>query len=311
MKVHKPEAIDSFQDLARVEPTIYDNSSIMSYKSCARHYKFRMVLGYTEKIEPLYFTWGTALHKFWETLEVETKKGMGAGPVFKRAILEASLSFDGRYTPPKDPKNKYAWMTKARMKVAAEALYKFWLKEKSLGRIEVIAVEQPFIVELFDNIFIGGRADQVLQIQGGDKYGRDLKNTSKSLKYFQRDLDPNHQFILYTYAESILTNSNVKGQLILAASTMKTQATEVEQYTVNYTKHQIEQWRKECGVWIRRIEESRATDIYPANENSCYRCPFHWVCKQKGELSQANTLKRSYKFEPWDHANPGKKVVIE
>ena len=304
MERFDPEVRDRFKDLKRVEPKIYDNSSIMEYKKCARGYSFRMVFGYQEKIMPLYFVWGTALHKFFEVLEVQTAKGIGPGPALLKAKMEAVIAWKKDYVIPKDPKNKYAWMTERRMELACDALYEWWLKEKHVGRITVIASEQPFTVELFDDVFIGGRADQIVKV-GMEVYGRDLKSTSMGLGYWSRGLDPNHQFILYTYAEQELTQSAVKGQLILGLSTTKTQKTVAEQFTVNYTKYQIQAWKDEVLVWIKRIEESRKTDVYPPNENACWNCPFHYVCKQKGQLGQQNTLKRSYRFQPWDHQNVG------
>lgn len=283
----------------RFEPLILDSTAITTFKECNRKYFFQIVIAKNSKDTPIYFTFGSAYHKFREVLET-TKD-------FKVALLAGLEAYD-KGTGGREPsvEDKFSFMTKMRLIQSCKAAYDHWEKEKQQGRIEVIAIEQPFNVEIHPDSgeYTSGRFDQIVR-WNGKVWGRDFKTTSKEGIFYQRGLDPNDQFTRYTFAESELCGEQVFGQIVEALYNSKKQGPSITQYVSSRTLWQIDDWKADELQIRRQLQLSREHDVWPKNEKACTFCPFHSVCKMGSMASQQAKLDAEFVTRPWDNTKIG------
>jgi len=288
-------------------------------KECFRKYFFRIVLGFTDKDTPPYFTFGSVYHKFREILELKymespTKDDKELDNMILFAIQAALvLAKKLKMTDPMVG-TKWEFMTKARLVESCMVAGKHWKREKLMGEIEVLAVEQNFNIEVKDEnenptgIFIGGKADQILRWRGR-LWGRDFKTSSQNQEgWYIRSLDPNDQFTRYTWAEAQLNGEHVEGQLIEVMYNAKSTKTtkkgpKIYPHMATRTEWQLKRWIKEQIFFSKLLDQCREEDIYPMEEKSCVYCIFHSVCKKGSERAMIAKLQAEFKHEPWDCTN--------
>lgn len=317
MEIHHPLKKDFMGKFDRYEPVILDHTAMITAKNCLRKYFYQIVLGRVPNEKFIVFTWGNSYHKFRETLERaygfgDNKPKEWDGEKAMNAMLAATnvgLNFWKQHGKDQGPEDKFSWMTGARLMQSFKAAFKHWEIEKKRNAIEVIAIEQPFNVQLSDESHRSGRADQIVR-WAGKLWGRDFKTTSKDSAFYQRQLDPNEQFTGYTFAESLLSGEPVSGQIIellFNAKPTKTKENgpEIISLVANRTKYQLEMWEKDHIFWNSVISKAREEDHYPMSEVACSFCPYHQVCKQGNEQSQMYQLESNYTIRPWDNTKVG------
>lgn len=332
LEVHAPAKKEFMAKFERYEPLVQDHSAIICAKKCKRFYFYRIVLGFTQRDEPQYFGFGSCYHKFREVLENEylTEKD-----TTKRMTETAQMEYLGtaieaarrvwKLKKMKDPpaESKWAFMTEMRLIESCAQAFKHWQAEKKMGRIEVLATEQNFIITMPNGIRVAGKADQIIR-WNGKVWGRDFKTSSKTQDmYYARTLDPNDQFTRYTYAESELQgtrfvfNENnkveikgfpIQGQLVEVLfngrSTKKEQkGPSIHQHMATRSASQLAKWVEEQMFYNKILDLMRDHDVYPMEEANCSFCEFHSVCKMSGERSQMAKLESEFKIEPWDCVN--------
>jgi len=275
----------------RYEPAIQDHTAMSVLKTCKRKYFLRIVLGrvFPKSQYQTVFDFGSAYHKFRELLET---KGYQEAIGY---ILNVKLT-------PAEPNSKFAYLDNIRLLKSCQAAYDHWKKEKELNRIKVIAVEQPFNVQLPDGTFIGGRADQIVE-WNGKLWGRDFKTTSKELSWFQRGLDPNDQATRYIYGESKLHGQQIEGIIFEAIYNTKTVGPKIYSALITKNKWQLDQWEREQVFNNRVLKTIREEDIWPMDDGyQCQFCDYAFVCRKSSEAAMVHELKSNYKLSPWDHS---------
>ena len=287
----------------RHEPLILDHTAVINAKACLRKYFFAIVLGMNPKgPQAPYFAFGSAYHKFREVLEEEFMKGNTTSN-FKLA-LDAAIEYFDKATGKKNPEvgSKWDFLTKERLIQSCMVAYKVWEKEKQQNRIKVLAVEQPFNVEIEPGSgeYTSGRFDQIIR-WNGKVYGRDWKTSSKEGMFYSRGLDPNDQFTRYTFAEQALAGQRVEGQLIEVLYNSKKKGPEITTYVSNRTQWQLDDWRADELFMRETIARARNADRWPKQEHNCGFCIFHSVCSMGSEASQANKLKAEFEVRPWNN----------
>lgn len=291
----------------RVEPLILDATAITEYKDCPRRYFFKIVLGFTPKETAVYFTFGTAYHKFREELEL-TKD-------FMSGVRRALAYWDKvQGDDPVVGTSKFDFMTRLRLLQSMKVGFDHWTKEKANGNIEVLSVEQPFNVELTPGSGhrTSGRFDQIIR-WNGKVWGRDFKTTSKPLAFYDRGITPNDQFTRYTYAESLLAGERVQGQLIEvlynSAGTKKAKGTDggpiIKPFVASRTDFELQDWLEDELFLRESLQRSREADRWPKNEKSCTFCIFHSTCKLGTEAAQMNKLNAEFEIREWDNTKVG------
>lgn len=281
-------------NLERSEPLIQDHTSQIIAMSCMRKYFYRMVLGRVLKNSnyQLIFDFGSAYHKFREILEVS-----GSLKDAYKHIQNAKLATV-------EPTSKFAYLTRERLTKACIIAYDHAMKEKEGGRIKVLQSEAPFNVQLPNSeIFIGGRADQIIE-WNGKIWGRDFKTTTKDINFFSRGLRPNDQFMRYFVGESLLHTPNssnyIEGIIVEVMQNLKT-GSKIHQIVIQPTTYQAEEWIEE-QKWFNKnvIDVARKEDKWMMQPHNCAFCDYHIVCQQGNERAMEYKLKTDYIYQPWD-----------
>jgi PD-(D/E)XK nuclease superfamily len=318
MEIFHPSKHEFMSQLPRFEPVNRDHTADIAAKQCLRKYFYQIVLARQPKDDAVYFAWGTAYHRFRQVLENEYKKrSNGYGFKFNEAEALAAfgigLMTGVRYWTERGKEqgieSKFSWMTEKRFIASCKIAFEHWKIEKKQGKIEVLAIEQPFNVSMPDGSNRGGTADQIVRWQG-KVWGRDFKTTSKDSSFYERTLDPNDQFTGYTYCEGLLKGERIEGQLVEllynGKSTKKEQkGPEIITLVASRTEYQLKDWAKGHKFWMKVLELAREEDNYPMSEVGCSFCQFHEVCTAPNEAKAINLLENKYNLRPWDHTKVG------
>ena len=298
-----PKPYRFMTEFERMEPLILDHTAMIQAKACLRKYFFGIVLGMNPRgPEAPYFSFGSAYHKFREVLELEYMAGNNATN-FKLG-LEAGLDYFDKATGGKNPEvgGKFDFLTRERLMQSCVAAYKNWQKEKSNNKIQVLAVEQPFNIEVVPGSgeYTSGRFDQIVR-WNGKVYGRDWKTSSKEGMFYSRGLTPNDQFTRYTFAEQALAGQRVEGQIIQVLYNSKKKGPEITDYVASRSQWDLDDWRADEMFHRKTLDRAREEDRWPKQEHSCGFCQFHSVCKMPSEPSQRAKLKAEFTQRAWNN----------
>lgn len=339
-----PELRKFMSKFQRYEPVVQDHSALSQAHRCKRKYFLRIVLGFVERVSPQYFGFGSCYHKFREILE---KQYQGSAPyeptdavgvklrlqdwvtvrnteffhlrLFSVALQAARDLWKKKKMRDPPPDDKWSFLTEKRLIESCATAFKHWQREKVQGRVEVIAVEQNFVVPLPNGTKVAGKADQIVR-WNGKLWGRDFKTSSKEQgAYFTRTLDPNDQFTRYTWAESELSGAHfhadgkidgnpINGQIIEvlynAKPTKKEQkGPSIHTHLATRSATQLAAFVKEQIFYDKILTLMRDEDVYPMEPAACSFCEFHSVCKIGGERAMMAKLEAEFRVEPWDCSN--------
>lgn len=303
-----------YPSLPRFIPKTNDHSSMKLAKECFRKYFYRIILGRTppKSKYQVIFDFGSAYHKFREVLELSYMEGKSRTECLGLAVQSIS---EMPLTP---GEGKYEFYTRQRLLETCMMSYNEWCREKDNKRIEVIAVEQPFNIQMPNGTYISGRADQIIK-WNGKIWGRDFKTTSKMQMYFDATLDPNDQAIRYIYMESKLTfgadaiNNGrfIEGIIFEVVQNMKTVPPKMYKTIISKNRYQLLQWEKEQMLFDRILQLCHEEDTWPMCESACSFCDYSRVCKTPSEAGQENILKNNFILSPWDNQKVTQEVLKE
>lgn len=280
----------------RCEPVIRDHTSVITAKTCLRKYFLQIVLGFRPRQTKEYFAFGSAYHHFREVLAQSNDLTKS---------LASVLAYWKKHGKDPVPDTQYDFLTGGRLLLSCNVAYQHVQKEKKTGQFEVIGVEQPFQVMLKDGkTAIGGRADQIVR-WNGKLWGRDFKTSSKMGKFYDRTLEPNNQFTLYTLGETKLHGERVLGQLVEVLYNTKKEGPKIVPLTTQRTAEQLDKYEDDL-IWFENsiLAKCREDDTYPMEESNCPFCPFHSVCKQPTEGAMMAQLEQYFTQIPWNYENP-------
>jgi hypothetical protein len=301
----------------RYEPMVMDHSAIIVAKTCTRKYFYRIVLGFAPRARPQYFGFGSCYHKFREILERKWMDDPRPHPVkvidqeFQMKCFAEAVSATRnlwKVLGMKDPivGDKWDFMTEARLVESCAVAFKHWQKEKIQNRIEVIAIEQNFIVPLPDGSYRGGKKDQITR-WNQKVWVRDWKTSSKEQNaYYTRTLDPNDQFMGYAYGAQHLCGEPVQGVLVEVLYNAKgtksdpKKGPEIHQHISSRSQGQMQQWEKEQVTFNKQLNVAREDDVWPMEERSCPFCEYHSVCTRASESAQMAKLEAEFVVQPWN-----------
>ena len=286
-------------DFERHEPQVLDHTAIITAKTCFRKYFYRMVLGARSRETPGYIAFGSVYHIFREVLERQFMEGKPASECLDSAMTIAAEKWQKMGGDP-PVGTDFDYLTGERLLKACLVAFEYWQKEKLAKRIEVIAVEQEFVVTMSDGkTQTGGRADQIVK-WNGKLWGRDFKATSKNSGWYQRLLEPNDQISRYTLGEGLLCGEPVQGQLVELMYNTRKEGPKIIPLIATRTQAQIAEWEKEQIFFVGLLDKMREADVWPACESHCPYCEFHSVCKKATERAMSDTLRQHFTFKRWD-----------
>lgn len=290
-----------YSAFTRHEPEHLDSSARTTLKRCPREFFFRYVLGYDQRVEPIYFVFGRSIHAMFDHFELAAKRG-DVSP--SATGMQEALRVWGNT---KDGEARYEYCSRSRLIETCTLIASILEDEKRNSRIKILATEQAFNVRLPNGRFVTGRIDRILQ-DGFRIWGGDIKSTSYEIAYYASSLKPSDQFVGYTYAESVLIGNPpdkyIDGQYVTivynANHTKKEKkGPEVKTVIVPFTSSEIEEWIDSVDYWESAREAMRKNDLYPMNETACWNCKFKSVCKLQSERSQTIELQTNFTQRLW------------
>lgn len=294
-------------ELPRSEPAIFDHTSFIKAKTCKRLYFYTMVLGFRERKTAIYFNFGIAYHRFREALERAAQSGTEPTEALKtalRTVIETWKREQGQDPP---VGTKYDYMTLERLLASCKEAFNWWLRERQLGRIEVLPefIEKHLVVTLKDGkTKIGARVDQLVRWVG-KLWGRDFKTSSRMGKFYDRTLEPNDQFTRQQLIETKLSGEHVQGVLVEVLYNTKKEGPEIVGFTTTRSPDQLSRWEDEQCFLAEELERNRLADMWPMEEKQCPYCPFRIVCAAPNERAMAAQLKSNFDHSPWNFYKEG------
>lgn len=302
-----PKPYRFFAEFERFEPEVLDHTAVIAAKECLRKYFFQVVLGSTGKGEQApYFGFGSSYHKFREVLEIGFLESTNLDNKFNKvelyypkALTEAVSYYNKAFPRGIAAGDKWDFLSIERLISSCKKSYEWWKTEKLAGKIEVLAVEQPFNIELYAGEYTGGRFDQIIRWHG-KVYGRDFKTSSKEGAYYSRGIDPNDQFTRYTYSEQKLAGTRVEGQIIEVLYNSKKAGPVITPYVAGRSQWQLDDWEADEKFMRETISRAREQDRWPKQEHHCTFCQFHSVCKMGTEGAQKAKLRQEFNQKAWD-----------
>lgn len=282
-------------ELPRMEPVVRDSTIEMRAKTCKRYYFYTTVLGYRERKNAIYLNWGIAYHKFREVLE----RTNGDVKAAIKVVIDTWQKEQGGDPP---VGTKWDWMTLERLLASCKTAYQWWLREKEMKRVVVLPdfIEKQLTVLLKDGkTTIGAKVDQLTRWVGR-LWGRDFKTSSKMGKYYERQLEPNDQFMRQTLIETRLTGEPVQGVLVEVLYNTKLQGPEIKGFTTTRSLDQLARWEDEQVYLAEELQRNRDSDVWPMEEKQCPFCAFRIVCKAATEKAMVAQLRANFDLKPWN-----------
>lgn len=309
-EVYDPTKIHFMKELPRYEMSHKDHSSIIIAKECFLKYFFSSVVCLVPAEEVnIFYPWGTAYHIFRQVLselygygdkEPKTYNDELAKTAFKEASQQG-MKYWIENGEEQKPGSKFDWFTSDRLYKSFRKALEHWVAERKKGQIKVIAVEQFFVIQLFDGRFVQGRIDEAI-LYNNELWGRDFKTTMKPEQWFTMSLKPNNQIKTYTFGNGKLAGRKAKGLFIQAMYNAKSTKKEdkgpdVFEKMVEVSDYELEQWEKEQAHWNKLLQICRDEDVWPMTEKNCQYCEYQLVCVKSTEASKLYTLQNKYKLK--------------
>lgn len=301
---HNPRFMKS---LPRFELKYKDHSGIIIAKQCKRKYFYSEVLNLIKRdTVNIYFPWGTSYHIFRQLLSEQYGFGANEPRIFdedkaKKAFAKANLAglkYWMQFGQDQKPDSKLAWFTVDRLQQSFLNAFQHWVKERKLGQVKVLEVEQFFIIQIKDGNYVQGRIDEFTEKL--DKFWvRDFKSTSKSEDWFEKNLQPNNQVKTYSFGGSRLTGREVSGAILQAMFNAKStkegpKGPEVFEKIADVTPYELEMWETEQVHWNKELQQCRETDVWPMTEHGCAWCEYQKVCLKGTEASQVYQIEQNF-----------------
>lgn len=290
---------------------IYDNSMLSSYKDCPRKYQLRYQLHWRSAGTAIPLVFGLSWHAGQDGVWQYARKLGGQQELINTAMakflevweeegMQADMSLEDieRYAP--------------RTPAVAHEMYTNYIETrwKMLMEAKVIAVEQPFAVPMpgHEDTWYVGRLDKVI-----DFNGQVLVLEHKTTTAYKKDGG-----FQSSYVESWYTDSQVKGYQfggglyfdglqqvwVDAALVHKKEHNHFRFIPVAHQVNIIEEWIKDTGNWIDRVQADFDRGYFPKNENSCMgkygACTFINICRTTPDNALPKEPPPGFMIEKWE-----------
>jgi len=206
--------------------------------------------------------------------------------------------------------------------IAAEMIISYVEERRAwIAEGELIAVEQPFVVELGIEPQYIGRLDKVFRPKGKRIRAIEHKSTAWYRKEggFRVDWidqwDLNSQIDGYMHSGNMLYGDEFEGVTIDGALIHKT-VRKFKLLPIHKQFALVDQWLWEAQDWISRIETEKESLLieealeqpnymgFPKNTGSCFtfgrRCPYFDICRFRADPVHDTGVPDGFKIEKWE-----------
>lgn len=267
---------------------LYDNTQVSGHRSCRRRFFFRHVLGWTGTGSSPPLGFGTCWHRAMDTVWAKAKDSTDPVELAQEAFQTFCDEWVAIGFPDPTDYDPAVWESfKQRTPdTAAEMLINYIKANSSFIRNldEIIGIEQPFIVPLFEygtDVMYCGRFDKLIRWKG-KVWVVDHKTTSSySVKMgfqenFTESFDPDSQIEGYAYAAHMLYPGEFKGVLIDGALVWKTRHDVFGLIPIEHKLEHLDAWLVEAREEVKFIEREKQVlkDLPPVEEQPNYLTVF-------------------------------------
>lgn len=317
----------------KLPETLIDNSTLSAMDDCERKGFFRYVRGWSNENRIVAFGFGTAWHSamdyLWQECCGKSISWLDASKdsILTLAFAEFMLSWRDQGMPEQAELDLLPKFGLPRTpQVAKQMLATYFDKRKHfLSKVELLAVELPFVVPLFpdrDDIGYVGLIDKVIRHQDGHIIIIDHKTTTMfaSASGFRMDFvesfNPSSQFTGYTWATSYIYGEPVTHAWADASLVHKDQGIIDKKGNDHHSVHkfipnsfgteQKQEWLEDAQVKVRRYLENlnnleNSQPCFPKSTSSCTNrgiCSFQSICIGCPDWKTMPTP-AGYKIEFW------------
>jgi hypothetical protein len=289
---------------------IYDNSMLSGYKGCPRYYQLRYKKHWRSEGTSMPLVFGLSWHAGQDAVWQYARKLSGQDELVQAAMasfletweaegLSADLDMEQleRYAPrtPQVAQEMYAGYIETRWNMLMEA--------------QVLAIEQPFAVPMpgREDTWYVGRLDKVVEFKG-QKLVLEHKTTTAYKK------DGGFQS---SYVNSWNSDSQVKGYQfggglyfpglsqvwVDAALVHKKEHNHFRFIPIAHQINLIEEWIKDTGSWIERLEADARNNYFPKSEGNCFgkygECSMLSICQTTPDHMLPEEAPAGYTMEEW------------
>lgn len=290
---------------------IYDNSQLSTYKDCPRKYYLRHVKDWRSEGTAIPLVFGLAWHAGQDVVWQYARKLSGQAALAKMAMVKFLETWEEEGLPPEmslEDAERYA----PRTPMIAHEMYESYIKDRwnMLMEAKVLAIEQPFAVPMpgREGTWYVGRLDKVIDFKG-----QTLVIEHKTTTAYKKDGG-----FQSSYVEGWYTDSQVKGYQfggglyfpgltqvwVDAALVHKKEHGHFRFVPVAHQMPIIEEWIRDTGDWIARVEADAARGYWPKNENSCMGkfgpCTFLDICRTTPDNAIPKEPPAGYIVEKWE-----------
>jgi hypothetical protein len=306
----------------------WDSTSLGEFKTCARRYFYRIVMGLTPRDVSAHLTFGLIYHSALETYDNAKAQGSthsAAVIIALRHTLEKTWdSALGRPWTSDIP-------TKTRETLVRSILW--YLENFSDDPASTIilangraAVELSFRFESGLNssdgqpYLISGHMDRMVNFMDRP-WGLDRKTTRSALNSdYATHYSPDNQISLYSVAGSLIFGEPIAGFLIDAAQ-IGVGFSRFWRFPVTRTQAQLSEWMADLEFWLSYAEHCAKINHWPQNDRACGNfervldtkdtsqtsgyaggCPYRTLCGVSPSARPA--LYKAYDVSPWDPLIP-------
>lgn len=276
-------------------PRAVDNTAMSAYMHCPRDFKYTILDGWRAKERKQALAFGSIWHLL---LEAHYKSGGDMN-----AVNMAFIDHENIVPNLGDYRNANRALTDYK------AYRKKWNIEKDVR--ETVGFPNNPMVELSTAVMsdtinheYAGKIDRVIE-QEGLGYIEDHKTTSRLDSNYFSQFENSNQMMGYVWlGNKIVPDLKIVGVRINVSHVL-TNKTEFHRHIVTYSPTRLAEWEQNAGLWMRRIEQSIQTGIFPAHfgDNGCKtvygKCQFFDVCKSSPSIRQA-ALEQHFVIDPWD-----------
>jgi len=278
----------------------YDNTRVEAYRDCPRKYFLRHIKGWVPNSTAIALINGSAWHDAMDIVW-----GHAKDDISDRELAQKSLqAYVDRWTKeglphPRDMTLEQQDQYSPRgPHCAAEVLLNYVMQRRRFIKDgEVLAIERPFIVPLYDDndkILYIGRLDKVFRSRSEGEIVIEHKTTTQFYKTsglrksYLESFSPNSQVDGYGYAARFLY-PGIRGIWIDISVFNKTVTDQFKFLPVDRQFAMLDGWLNETRNWIERIESERASyathglkRAFPKNTSHCGSyggCTYRDICK--------------------------------
>lgn len=279
----------SFSPLHPTLQIALDSTSIGTFKECPRKYYYSIVEGWQSRNLNVHLVFGLHTHSAREVYEHAKAKGKNHEEALRLAV-KATLCATW------DPVLRRPWISEDNNKNRFSLIRTLvWYLDQFADdpmKTVILASGKPAIELSFrfvtdykstlsgETFLLCGHLDRVADYDG-KQYILDVKTTKYTVgSDFFSKFTPGNQFSTYMLAAKMAYGLPVQGIIVDAAQVAVT-FSRFARGIVTRTPEQLDEWYKDLGLTIERIERAAKDNYWPMNDTACGNyggCPFQMVC---------------------------------